>query len=48
MHWINTPQVKDKSDLVDVSALCKNSGVVLGFMDEETEDINSKRKTDKC
>lgn len=39
---------KTKSDSVDLNALCKNSAVVLGVLDEETEDINSERKTDKC
>lgn len=46
MHWIDTPQVKDQRDSVGLNALYKNSAVVLRFMDEETEDINSERKID--
>lgn len=45
--WIDIPQVKDKSDSVDLNTLCKNSAVVLGAMGEETKDINSERKPDK-
>lgn len=44
MHWIVIPQVKDRSNSADLNALYKNSAVVLGFMDEETEDINVWKK----